>query len=113
MELIRRMTEHDPDKRPMLLEVQHHLELLQPDVKLNSVGNVQYSSGHLLGRGGFAFVFSGLFNGSLVAVKRVTNYDALLAAEKERADREIEVLRHVQHHDNVVKLIDVVKENLM
>lgn len=69
-----------------------------------------YDRSKKLGAGGYGEVFSGKYNGKNVAVKRVplTNIDARKLLDNKPRE---EVLLDQLHHENVVKLIGVVRDH--
>lgn len=106
MGLIRYMTAKEPENRPDVKSLVRHSESLLPmPKKLNTVGEIQYSTKHVMGAGGQATVFVGYFQGSTieVAVKRIGNMDAILDNEKEKVYGERESFEQLKH-ENIVEL---------
>ncbi len=69
------------------------------------LGQIQYSSHDILGRGTFGTVYSGTLNGRPVAVKKVY----FNAKQKERVDRETQLLLECDGHKNIIKCFYVQK----
>lgn len=62
---------------------------------------INYDRSYILGKGGFAIVFRGTFDGKLVAVKRIQQ--DMIAEDNQREE---EVLRRL-NHPNVISLLYV------
>lgn len=110
--LIRWMTESKPEKRLELKKVIAELKLIQPSLpeKLNKIGEeISFSSQHILGSGGQAFVFLGYFNEKFVAVKRFNNMDTLDPMDKEKVYRELNIFKKLTH-PNIIKLFGHAEE---